>query len=111
MVFCLMIRRPPISTRTDTLFPYTSSSDLQGACLVPALLVLGLRLAIGDQAGAGLDVHRAVLHHRGAQRDAGIHRAAGAEVADAADVDATPVRLQLLRSEERRVGNECVQYV
>src|SRR3546814_2089879 len=24
-----MIRRPPRSTRTDTLFPYTSSSDLQ----------------------------------------------------------------------------------
>src|SRR3546814_14584614 len=30
-VFCLMIRRPPISTRTDTLFPYTTlfrSADL-----------------------------------------------------------------------------------
>src|SRR3546814_3814057 len=26
--FFLMIRRPPRSTRTDTLFPYTSSSDL-----------------------------------------------------------------------------------
>src|SRR3546814_8484934 len=23
-IFCLMIRRPPISTRTDTLFPYTT---------------------------------------------------------------------------------------
>src|SRR3546814_7966555 len=28
--FFLMIRRPPRSTRTDTLFPYTSSSDLTG---------------------------------------------------------------------------------
>src|SRR3546814_19581843 len=27
-VFFLMIRRPPRSTRTDTLFPYTRSSDL-----------------------------------------------------------------------------------
>src|SRR3546814_3753359 len=27
-VFLLMIRRPPRSTRTDTLFPYTTSSDL-----------------------------------------------------------------------------------
>src|SRR3546814_4481537 len=26
--FFLMIRRPPRSTRTDTLFPYTTSSDL-----------------------------------------------------------------------------------
>src|SRR3546814_11835477 len=28
IVFFLMIRRPPRSTRTDTLFPYTTSSDL-----------------------------------------------------------------------------------
>src|SRR3546814_15884525 len=28
VLFFLMIRRPPRSTRTDTLFPYTSSSDL-----------------------------------------------------------------------------------
>src|SRR3546814_3744738 len=42
------------------------------------------------------DVCSSDLHHRGAQRDAGIHRAAGAEVADAAAVDATPLRLQLL---------------
>src|SRR3546814_13155303 len=40
-VFCLMIRRPPRSTRTDTLFPYTtlfrSRPARQGACLrIPA---------------------------------------------------------------------------
>src|SRR3546814_1697077 len=28
LFFFLMIRRPPRSTRTDTLFPYTRSSDL-----------------------------------------------------------------------------------
>src|SRR3546814_6374138 len=28
MFFFLMIRRPPRSTRTDTLFPYTTPSDL-----------------------------------------------------------------------------------
>src|SRR3546814_2672347 len=28
-----MIRRPPRSTRTDTLFPYTTSSDLSGRFL------------------------------------------------------------------------------
>src|SRR3546814_12098680 len=27
LVFFLMIRRPPISTRTDTLFPYRRASD------------------------------------------------------------------------------------
>src|SRR3546814_8735187 len=29
--FFLMIRRPPRSTRPDTLFPYTTPSDLSGA--------------------------------------------------------------------------------
>src|SRR3546814_18063567 len=31
IIFFLMIRRPPRSTRTDTLFPYRRSSDLAGA--------------------------------------------------------------------------------
>src|SRR3546814_226541 len=31
MFFFLMIRRPPRSTRTDTLFPYTTLFDLPGA--------------------------------------------------------------------------------
>src|SRR3546814_5168551 len=36
-IFFLMIRRPPRSTRTDTLFPYTTlfRSDLEGAHLRP----------------------------------------------------------------------------
>src|SRR3546814_17701069 len=35
MFFCLMIRRPPRSTRTDTLFPYTTRflSDRRAAIL------------------------------------------------------------------------------
>src|SRR3546814_12945177 len=45
--FFLMIRRPPISTRTDTLFPYTtlfrsSQEYLQRVCLnEPLLFVYG----------------------------------------------------------------------
>src|SRR3546814_4856884 len=31
MIFFLMIRRPPRSTRTDTLFPYTTPSDLMSS--------------------------------------------------------------------------------
>src|SRR3546814_8870505 len=31
-VFCLMIRRPPRSTRTDTLFPYTTLFRSPGRC-------------------------------------------------------------------------------
>src|SRR3546814_13818881 len=55
-VFCLMIRRPPRSTRTDTLFPYTTlfRSDavlvaehlhLDVARLLDELLAVDLRRA------------------------------------------------------------------
>src|SRR3546814_20024290 len=33
--FCLMIRRPPISTRTDTLFPYTTLFRYPFAIIFP----------------------------------------------------------------------------
>src|SRR3546814_12892280 len=45
--FCLMIRRPPRSTRTDTLFPYTtlfrSLARGDGAVVAEALLEPDLR--------------------------------------------------------------------
>src|SRR3546814_1660330 len=59
--FFLMIRRPPRSTRTDTLFPYTTlfrSDDAGAACLGPRRI---LRLR---GAGAGLpamECHRHAL--------------------------------------------------
>src|SRR3546814_13544135 len=41
MFFFLMIRRPPRSTRTDTLFPYTTlSRSFHGVVHVPAPVVL-----------------------------------------------------------------------
>src|SRR3546814_13787810 len=42
-----MIRRPPRSTRTDTLFPYTTlfRSGASKAC--PAMIVIGLTGSIG----------------------------------------------------------------
>src|SRR3981189_2281942 len=39
--------------------------------LVDAFLLLGGRVGIGDDAGAGLNIHVAVLDQRGAQHDAG----------------------------------------
>src|SRR3546814_18267604 len=36
-VFFLMIRRPPRSTRTDTLFPYTTLFRSEGAFTAPVL--------------------------------------------------------------------------
>src|SRR3546814_19300980 len=88
-----MIRRPPRSTRTDTLFPYTTlfrSVDI-----------------------AGLERNGRFLGELGAMR-AGIAeildqlhlglRIADAVGADAAFADGRRPR----RSEERRVGKECV---
>src|SRR3546814_1614636 len=47
-----MIRRPPRSTRTDTLFPYTRSSDLDDAS--------GTRMKIGS---LGLRVRKGCTYH------------------------------------------------
>src|SRR3546814_12029178 len=61
--FFLMIRRPPRSTRTDTLFPYTTSSDLLAKAGLVAVPV-NIRLApdelahVRDDSGA-----RAVIVH------------------------------------------------
>src|SRR3546814_20184368 len=68
--FFLIIRRPPRSTRTDTLFPYTtlfrSVPDLDGATLSPAVLADAdaFRIvAIGAERGgaAGADPLAAAL--------------------------------------------------
>src|SRR3546814_13183465 len=120
-----MIRRPPRSTRTDTLFPYTTlfrSSAAAGtvtgevraihqaaAGIRPALPVRRYRRgkplpeAHQGQAAAALDGRPE--HHRPgllAQR----HEAA------LGDPHATPAErslgAELARSEERRVGKECV---
>src|SRR3546814_17536124 len=78
MFFFLMIRRPPRSTRTDTLFPYTTlfrslfSWNEQGE-----LQELGVRMAPpnaainGDASPFELAQHTASsqLHHILAQRD------------------------------------------
>src|SRR3546814_13460483 len=52
-LFFLMIRRPPRSTRTDTLFPYTTlfrSAELAGIAARPTHERQGLREAKGFEA-------------------------------------------------------------
>src|SRR3546814_18259304 len=93
-----MIRRPPRSTRTDTLFPYTTLFRSQ---------------FIGEQVirwsdgivGNGADKFALVLPLTLLAQDAhGLHHAAIVEL--------RPLGLRHLngqgRSEERRVGKECV---
>src|SRR3546814_8950143 len=43
LFFFLMIRRPPSSTRTDTLFPYTTLVRSLGSMLVTLLALLSAR--------------------------------------------------------------------
>src|SRR3546814_19040630 len=104
-----MIRRPPISTRTDTLFPYTTlfrsaftlACDHSGAELNQALRFLP-DLEADPQAFAlpsRVDRQQIV---------GGVGGRVGEEIA--VDLEVEPLqRLPApLRSEERRVGNACV---
>src|SRR5215207_3982120 len=63
---------------------------------VDALLLLGLRVRVVDDAGSGLHEHTPVLHDRRAQDDAGIHLPVRAEITDAAGVGTTFVLLQFV---------------
>src|SRR3546814_17100028 len=61
LFFLLMIRRPPRSTRTDTLFPYTTlfrSTELQGVAQP------GCRSARGADCSKVLGIEAIVSHHR-----------------------------------------------
>src|SRR3546814_10623720 len=51
-----MTRRPPISTRTDTLFPYTTLCRCVGA-----VADIGPGADIGDAVGQGIDVAAGVV--------------------------------------------------
>src|SRR3546814_15618125 len=97
-----MIRRPPISTRTDTLFPYTTL----------------FRSAIAPIRPAPRQAHDFVREQAARGRDMDF---AGDEAAEAVPIEprrrggaggepieADRVEHRVPRSEERRVGKECV---
>src|SRR3546814_12840297 len=101
MFFFLMIRRPPRSTRTDTLFPYTTlfRSERQAAGYAAIRVVAA---AHRDFAVRGVDIDPLAR----AQREFGVDRSAlGAERDDDHPVGGGG---EGFRSEERRVGKECV---
>src|SRR3970040_1843519 len=87
-----------------TISTYSVSREIRGflggagqrAPLFAAFLVLALGGRIRDHAAAGLDINLAILEDGGPERDAGVHLAVGAEIADAAGVDAAPLRFELL---------------
>src|SRR3546814_13073759 len=110
-----MIRRPPRSTRTDTLFPYTTLFRSH---------ILRVRANIADMGkGEGDDLPRIagvgqdflIAGHRGVDADLADPRAGRAIALSPAhrpvgeDKDAGGARGPRGRSEERRVGKECVR--
>src|SRR3546814_11107951 len=106
-MFFLMIRRPPRSTRTDTLFPYTTLFrsdakrtffDLLGVEHLDTNFVRRLRNVRAKGTTAKLDLALDGLPDLGVE----------GELARRARFLAAPSLLYLERSEERRVGNECV---
>src|SRR3546814_12341551 len=99
MFFFLKIRRPPRSTRTDTLFPYTtlfrSHSLIDISMQVKGDLHIDQHHTVEDSALAlGEAVAKALGDKRGIARYGEAH----------APLDETLTRC--VRSEERRVGKE-----
>src|SRR3546814_20778445 len=100
-----MIRRPPRSTRTDTLFPYTTLFRSAGVRrLHPAGAAAPTRARGRARAGVLLRFHAGQFHPR---------RIAAPAARDARD-DARARRragrhrpAEVARSEERSVGKEC----
>src|SRR3546814_11127335 len=99
-----MIRRPPRSTRTDTLFPYTTlfrSLDVPPAPLRGSRMQLVLRVhgAIAQEHIADV-ANIAILDLRRMRTANDVYVVAYRELAHKG--------AEAVRSEERRVGKECV---
>src|SRR3546814_13218331 len=109
-VFFVMIRRPPISTRTDSLFPYTtlfrSLQDVVGhleGIREGGLLVGNPEQVLVRDDDQGVDVFLQLA-------DAGLgqpHALATLE-RERLGHDTNRKDTHFLRSDERRVGKECV---
>src|SRR3546814_19178174 len=119
-----MIRRPPRSTRTDTLFPYTTlfrSAHRHSARWTPenvpgriaaaapqALLVPpGCEDEKGREQPGRSDLHREIGNrvHRDVERPADVRQ----QRQDMEDGNDNGPEAMRQRSEERRVGKECVR--
>src|SRR3546814_20740803 len=87
-----MIRRPPRSTRTDTLFPYTTlfrSNMLYMSSYSTANGIM--QLTVTFKPGTNLDTAQVQVQNRVAIAEPRL-----------------PEEVRRQRSEERRVGKECV---
>src|SRR3546814_16458974 len=103
-----MIRRPPRSTRTDTLFPYTTlfRSQADGGTLA---------VRSGDVIGKPIiiDSERGCQHLRGIVETGGVvfipdNRNKNVYALSGQQLQSITKDNETIRSEERRVGKECV---
>src|SRR3546814_13604531 len=92
-----MIRRPPRSTRTDTLFPYTTLFRSPGN---DRFLVPGNAYSINEKAWGGYGL--AKFGGDGWRGNVGVRVIETKQTSDGFIIGGTD------RSEERRVGKECV---
>src|SRR3546814_4477760 len=76
-----MIRRPPRSTRTDTLFPYTTLFRSEGA--FPAAHPVGRGLVVPGLFGAGLGFGSCQPAHDGRARRRRLYRQRAEDLDDA----------------------------
>src|SRR3546814_17414267 len=106
-----MMRRPPRSTRTDTLFPYTTlfrSHGVSVLLVVPQFLVWTFALVwLTDDRDWSSAAAGALV---GASQVVGaLGRIAAGQLSDVVRSRLRPLRwVAVARSEERRVGKECV---
>src|SRR3546814_14835017 len=112
MIVFLMIRRPPRSTRTDTLFPYPTLFRSKPVAREDGVHTAGSSSQISDGAAAVIMMT--------AERAQQLGLTPRARVVDTClvgvdpvlmltgPIDATQRLLERTRSEERRVGKECV---
>src|SRR3546814_19130763 len=103
-----MIRRPPRSTRTDTLFPYTT---LFRSVLRAIERPEGLRRHHLGKADDGVERRAQLVAHMGEEaglRPAGRLGFLGGAAQVALGVDLRGDVVEHHRTEERRVGQECV---
>src|SRR3546814_12871608 len=98
-----MIRRPPRSTRTDTLFPYTTL--FRSLVVFPHAFV---RAIVEIEEFEILEFGRRCAEQFFAELDERVHRATDVEKQQQLDRVA-PLGAPPDRSEERRVGQECVR--
>src|SRR3546814_16625940 len=113
-----MLRRPPRSTRTDTLFPYTTRFRSQ-ATAITGILIAG-KMSVGVRryaSGPTIRISSARTMNVYGRASAILTRPCMAFPGEAEVVQyagrylAKTCRLhetKVMRSEERRVGNECV---